>query len=76
MDNMGYKMQMSGGFMKLTFKKVLGYTNIGVGLLCILSWLLNTLGWIGLGDPVGQLIMVPVCIALGTLLLEKTPQTK
>ena len=62
--------------MKQPFKKVLGYTNIGVGFLCILSWLMNTLGWIRLGDHVGQLIMVPVCFALGTLLLEKPAQTR
>jgi hypothetical protein len=37
---------------------------------------MNTVGWIRLGDPVGQLIMVPVCIGLGTLLLEKKEQPK
>jgi len=62
--------------MNLSYKKILGYANIGVGLLCLLSWLMNTLGWIRLGDPVGQLIMVPVCFGLATLLLEKTAQTK
>ena len=60
--------------MKLAYKKVLGYANIGLGLLCILIWLLNFLGWIRLGDPVGQLIMAPVCFSLGILLLEKTSQ--
>jgi len=62
--------------MQLPFKRVLGYTNIVAGILCILIWLMNTVGWIRLGDPVGQLIMVPVCIGLGTLLLEKKEQPK
>jgi hypothetical protein len=62
--------------MKLPYKRILGYANLAVGLLCLLSWLLNTLGWIRLGDPVGQLIMVPVCFGLGTLLLEQTAQPK
>jgi hypothetical protein len=66
----------SGGSMKLSVKQVLGYANFAVGLLCLLSWFMNSLGWIRLGDPVGQLIMVPVCFGLGTLLLEKTAQTK
>jgi hypothetical protein len=57
--------------MKLAFKKTIGYTNIGLGFLCALSWLLNTLGAIHLGDPDGQLIMVPVCFALGAMLLKE-----
>jgi hypothetical protein len=62
--------------MKINFQKAIGYANIGLGVLCILSWLFNTLGWIKFGDPVAQLIMVPVCFVLGTALLNSTSQTK
>ena len=62
--------------MKLDKKKVLGYVCIGLGLLCILSWLLNSVGWIRLGDPEVQLIMVPVCFVLGASLLKEKSQTE
>jgi hypothetical protein len=55
--------------MKLTYKNLLGYANIVLGFTCILSWLFNSLGWIRLGDPTGQLIVAPVCFLLGTMLL-------
>jgi hypothetical protein len=65
--------------MKLTYKKVLkvlGYANLGLGLLCILVWILNSLSWIRLGSPDGQLISAVACITLGTILLaEKAPNT-
>jgi hypothetical protein len=32
--------------MNKNFKKFLGYANLVLGLICLLSWLWNTLGWI------------------------------
>jgi hypothetical protein len=54
---------------------MLGYANICLAFLCLLSWLLNSLGTIRVGDPEGQIIMVPVCTVLGTMLLRPTPKT-
>ena len=62
--------------MKPAYKKILGYACMVLGLLCILSWLLNSVGWIRLGDPEAQLIMVPVCFVLGALLLKEKSQTE
>jgi hypothetical protein len=62
--------------MKPAYNKILGYACIGLGLLCILSWLLNSVGLIRLGDPEAQLIMVPVCFVLASVLLKKTSQTE
>ena len=62
--------------MNKNFKKFLGYANLGLGILCLLSWLWNTLGWIQFGNPVAQLIMAPVCFMLGGLLLQTSSQTK
>jgi hypothetical protein len=58
--------------MNKNFKKILGFANLGLGLICLLSWLWNTLGWIRFGDPVAQLIMAPVCFFLGAALLTTT----
>ena len=57
-------------------QKALGYTNVGLGWLCLLSWLLNSIGWVRIGDPEAQLIMVPVCFVLGMALLKKTVPPK
>ena len=62
--------------MKKKFQNILGYANLGLGILCLLSWLWNTLGWIRFGDPVAQLIIAPVCFLLGGLLPQTTSQTK
>jgi hypothetical protein len=62
--------------MKPAYKKILGYACIGLGLLCILSWLLNSVGWIRLGNPQGQLMIAPVCFVLGALLLKEKSQTE
>jgi ascorbate-specific PTS system EIIC-type component UlaA len=60
--------------MRHSFKIMVGYANICLAFVCLLFWLLNFLGYIGVGDPVGQIIMVPVCTVLGTMLLR--PGTK
>lgn len=60
--------------MRLVYKKGIGYANIGLGIRCFVSWLFNFLGWIRLGNPQGQLIMVSVCFVLGKMLLNETSQ--
>lgn len=60
--------------MRLVFKKGIGYANIGLSILCFVSWLFNFLGWIHLGNPQGQLIMVPVCFVLGKMLIDEASQ--
>ncbi len=62
--------------MNKNFKKFLGYANLVLGLICLLSWLWNTLGWIRFGNPVAELIMAPICFMLGGMLLQTTPQPK
>jgi hypothetical protein len=61
--------------MKQSIIKLLGYANICLAFICLLSWLLNTLGYIRLGEPTAQLIIAPVCIAVGIMVLRPKKQT-
>jgi hypothetical protein len=52
------------------YQKMLGFGMIGVGLLCLLTWGLNALGWIRMGSSIGQLIMAPVCFSIALMILR------
>jgi hypothetical protein len=62
--------------MKLTSQKGSAYGMFGLSLLCLLAWLMNIMGWIQMGSPVGQLVMAPVCLALGIMIFKSKPRTK
>ena len=47
----------------------IGWLAIVLGILCILEWIMNLIGWISWGSATGQAIMGPVGIALGIGLL-------
>jgi hypothetical protein len=53
--------------------KTLGYIVIVLGVICLVVWGMNVLGWVRLGDPTGQILIAPVCVALGLMLLRRRP---
>jgi hypothetical protein len=59
-----------------SFRHFLAYANIGLGLVSILLWVMNTLTWIRVGDPQGQILAGVVCLSLGILLLAQKSQKK
>jgi hypothetical protein len=68
--------EKAGGRMtNLVFRKGIGFANIMLGLLCLLCWWLNTMGWIRVGDPTAQLIIAPVCLALGVVFTKETSRS-
>jgi hypothetical protein len=52
-----------------SFRKAVAYANLGLGVLCLLLWGMNMLGWIGIGSTDGQAIAGITCLALGLMLL-------
>jgi hypothetical protein len=58
------------GKLKRRLLKTLAWLNIAAGLFCLIAWGLNSAGWISFGNPTAQLILAPVCAALGIMLLK------
>jgi len=59
-----------------SFRKAVAYANLGLAGVCLLVWLMNMLGWIGVGNTAGQAIAAFTCLALGLMLLDdKNPPT-
>ena len=52
-----------------SFRKVIAYANLGIGLLCLLIWGMNLFGWVAIGSADGQAIAGATCLALGLMLL-------
>ena len=52
-----------------SFRKAVAYANLGLGLLCLLVWLMNMLDWVRIGSPEGQVFAGITCLALGLMLL-------
>ena len=58
-----------------SFRKVIAYANLGIGLLCLLIWGMNLFGWVAIGSADAQAIAGATCLALGLMLLgEKHPR--
>ena len=58
-----------------SFQKALAYANLGLAAICLLTWLMNLLGWTAIGSPDGQAIAAFVCVALRLMLLgDKKPR--